>query len=96
MRQTLKEKWIKALESGEYKQGQGVLVRGYQDNKTFCCLGVLCDITDSRLRQNTYMPGTATLKKCGLSFKTANLLASKNDRGESFKKIARWLKENKV
>ena len=36
----IKTKWIKALRSGEYKQGEKYL---NQDNK-FCCLGILCDI----------------------------------------------------
>lgn len=34
------EKWVEALESGEYEQTTGAL----QDNHGFCCLGVLCDV----------------------------------------------------
>jgi hypothetical protein len=37
----IKEKWIKALRSGEYKQGIGVLRNRRNE---FCCLGVLCNI----------------------------------------------------
>ena len=37
----IKAKWVAALRSGEYKQGQNFLNKGDQ----FCCLGVLCDIT---------------------------------------------------
>lgn len=40
----LKAKWVKALRSGEYKQGRGYL-RQVESN-SFCCLGVLCDIID--------------------------------------------------
>jgi hypothetical protein len=36
----IKERWITALESGEYKQGTGVL----RNENEFCCLGVLCDL----------------------------------------------------
>jgi predicted nucleotidyltransferase len=36
----IKEKWINALRSGEYKQGKGCLYNG----ESFCCLGVLFDI----------------------------------------------------
>lgn len=36
----LKAKWLAALRSGNYTQGQGVLNK---DNK-MCCLGVLCDV----------------------------------------------------
>lgn len=35
-----KQLWLKALRSGEYKQGKEYLRR----NDEFCCLGVLCDI----------------------------------------------------
>jgi hypothetical protein len=40
MNKEVKEKWLAALRSGEYKQGRHALK---QDNN-FCCLGVLCDI----------------------------------------------------
>lgn len=36
----VKEMWIEALESGEYKQGMGCLNSGDK----FCCLGVLCEL----------------------------------------------------
>lgn len=40
MNPKIKEMWIEALESGEYKQGHGQLEKDGQ----FCCLGVLCDL----------------------------------------------------
>lgn len=40
MKKEIAEKWIAALESGEYEQGQGSLRK---DGK-FCCLGVLCEV----------------------------------------------------
>lgn len=48
-RSELIEKWLEALESGEYKQGTGVLVEGLVDTENnkhpkYCCLGVLCDV----------------------------------------------------
>lgn len=36
------ERWCNALESGHYKQGSGALQAG----GCFCCLGVLCDISE--------------------------------------------------
>ena len=42
MNAEVKEKWLTALESGEYTQGQNMLHDAI--NKEFCCLGVLCDI----------------------------------------------------
>ncbi len=41
MNQDIKEKWVAALRSGEYKQGKNRLRT--HTNK-FCCLGVLCDL----------------------------------------------------
>lgn len=37
-----KERWLKALRGGDYKQGKGALREGDK----FCCLGVLCDVVD--------------------------------------------------
>ena len=46
------KKWVKALRSGKYKQGRGVLKHN-RENKTFhCCLGVLCEIYNDQMRQN--------------------------------------------
>lgn len=41
MNQIIKDKWLKALRSGEYKQGYGHL---RQDDGCFCVMGVLCDL----------------------------------------------------
>lgn len=40
MKPKVKEKWLEALRSGEYKQTKKHL----RDENGFCCLGVLCDI----------------------------------------------------
>jgi hypothetical protein len=40
MNPQVKENWVNALLSGEYKQGTGNLKSG----TGFCCLGVLCDL----------------------------------------------------
>lgn len=43
MKKSIAMKWVKALRSGEYKQGQpGVLSDGQGG---FCCLGVLCQVS---------------------------------------------------
>jgi len=44
MNPKIKEKWIEALRSGEYKQGQEALLNVYEDTKEYCCLGVLCEL----------------------------------------------------
>ena len=43
MQSDLKQKWIEALRSGKYEQGQMFLNR----SNTYCCLGVLCEISVS-------------------------------------------------
>jgi hypothetical protein len=42
--QEVKDQWVAALRSGEYKQGKGVLHRKVGGEDQFCCLGVLCDL----------------------------------------------------
>ena len=44
MNKQVKERWIKALRSGKYKQGQHLLVSNDLDKKYYCCLGVLCQL----------------------------------------------------
>jgi hypothetical protein len=40
----LQEKWLQALESGEWKQADGVLF----DGEGYCCLGVACRLVDDK------------------------------------------------
>jgi len=46
MKKTVMKKWVKALRSGEYSQGEGQLVDS-RDN--FCCLGVLCNLAPTKI-----------------------------------------------
>jgi hypothetical protein len=42
----VKALWVKALRSGEYKQTRQKLLRvSDADTKSYCCLGVLCDLS---------------------------------------------------
>lgn len=41
MNPEVKKLWVKALRSGKYKQGTGVL---HRTDDRFCCLGVLCEV----------------------------------------------------
>lgn len=63
MDQVIKEKWIAALESGEYKQCNGQL--SYKDG--FCCLGVLTDLylkeTNQEWNQNGILRDHGGLNK---------------------------------
>jgi hypothetical protein len=47
MKADIKDRWIKALRSGEYKQCRSQL-HNVKEN-SFCCLGVLCDLTKEEL-----------------------------------------------
>lgn len=45
MEQELKDRWLEALESGDYQKGTGYLkYRAPNGHIEFCCLGVLADI----------------------------------------------------
>lgn len=81
MKPEVKEAWINALRSGEYKQGRGTLhQRGTEDREgapdKFCCLGVLCDLayrdgvverkeTES-YKVPRYVYGDPSLQNCGM------------------------------
>jgi hypothetical protein len=40
----VKEEWVSALRSGDYKKGTGFLrIKGPKQDK-YCCLGILCDL----------------------------------------------------
>lgn len=43
-----REKWLKALEGRKYKQGEGQLHN--DDEDSFCCLGVLCDVMKKQVK----------------------------------------------
>lgn len=92
----LKAKWVAALRSGNFAQGSAQLKRGYLDEPTYCCLGVLCEVTipeSSGWRSSGYI-GNYFVKKIGLpeswqsedntcNFKDAEpqrVLAMMNDR----------------
>src|SRR5690242_16385148 len=57
MNQDIKKKWVDALKSGEYTQGQFVL-RSFED--TYCCLGVLCDLYAKETGKGNWQEGKDT------------------------------------
>lgn len=44
MKKRIKTKWLSALRSDEYQQCQEQLRVDSETDRSFCCLGVLCDI----------------------------------------------------
>jgi hypothetical protein len=53
MKQNIMKKWVNALRSGKYKQGQGAL-KQYNDKgqAQHCCLGVLCELYNDTMKKN--------------------------------------------
>ena len=47
----LYDRWIEALEHGDYKKGRNVLRTEHDE---YCCLGVACDLVDSDQWNNPY------------------------------------------
>lgn len=53
MNERVMKKWTKALRSGKYKQGYAALcVEDTKGTKSFCCLGVLCDLYNKEMKKN--------------------------------------------
>ena len=47
------KKWVKALRSGKFKQGQGTLKQFNKKGQAqHCCLGVLCELYNQEMKKN--------------------------------------------
>lgn len=85
MDKKLKAKWVKALRSGRYPQGDGELY--IAEHGTFCCLGVLhicAGYTSEEIDGFTFKDSAELLG----SEDYANELAGLNDAGAPFELIA--------
>lgn len=103
-------KWVKALESGRYKQGEGQLSK----DGAYCCLGVA-----ARINRATHDPSETNLllnvrpyanngehlyslaKELGITETREKKLVRMNDgdafsgdKQRSFKYIAKWIRKN--
>lgn len=64
MKKEVAKKWVKALRSGKYKQGQRYLKQFNSKNQPrHCCLGVLCELYDETMKKNHKK--TLVSKTCG-------------------------------
>lgn len=90
MNEKYKELWVKALRSGEYKQGCGKLKTEIKDRVTdkvdvfHCCLGVLGEIinNENELMQVSLEAGwltVETVNSLGISWEQQATLSSMND-----------------
>ena len=98
----LKAKWVKALRSGKYKQGRGMLLDG---KGRMCCLGVLESIC--RTPKKVLLANPTTLipvegSERGVSIHVRRTLALMNDgdkydstrKPKTFKQIATYIEKN--
>jgi hypothetical protein len=52
MNKKVMKKWVKALLSGKYKQGRGLLKQtDHKDIIRHCCLGVLCELYNEDMKE---------------------------------------------
>lgn len=57
MKAEIKSKWLAALRSGEYAQTSQVLSRVEDGKRSYCCLGVLCEVMGAKRDGNYKLPG---------------------------------------
>lgn len=105
MPKDLKEKWLAALRSGEYKQSQqelGTPERG------FCCLGLLQYIVDGKTESDGIRDELPSSKWCGehgcdwdlIDYQNGNLSLDEgcaselNDNGYTFAEIANLIEQH--
>lgn len=104
MKAAAKKRWIEALRSGKFLQGQRRLRPTKQE---YCCLGVLAKTEGEKFtkakgphygirgdkgdgRADVVLPKWF-LAKVGLSVKQQSTLAGKNDKGQTFDQIATYI-----
>lgn len=97
MTKELRDKWVSALRSGDYAQGQKRL-RQEGDTPKYCCLGVLADLVDRNGWCHAEGYGFAWnamgYKPALLPDDVENELCRLNDQGASFDVIAAWIEAN--
>lgn len=107
MNKKIKAKWLRALRSGKFKQGQQTLCAKTDDDYEFCCIGVLAHIAISAPwaqfgyehtfegnGENTTTLSSKILRRVGLKDDIQTKLIVMNDNGKSFKQIANWIERN--
>lgn len=99
MNPEVKQKWLKALRSGEYEQA----VHWLRVDTSYCCLGVLTHIYEPTHESlfNCACPENEICEWAGLPFSedsegqnVTSELMTMNDSGKSFDEIADWIEEN--
>lgn len=101
MKKGIRNRWVKALRSGKYKQGQSRLATKtlgpcLKSIEEYCCLGVLCKIQDPG---QAHWDGSESLPpdilSAGLDNKAMQKLVMMNDEDHrTFKGIATWIEKH--
>lgn len=67
MRKEVMKKWVRALRSGKYKQGESFLKCDWTRKGTrHCCLGVLCELYNNNMKKNKKKTIPETTKDSGV------------------------------
>ena len=110
MKAEVKEKWVKALRSHEFKQGKGRLKIEKSDGKlNYCCLGVLHEVDNGKWHKGITQYYTGSTRSVlnsssvrlfgkftrGLTSDESLILTKMNDEdGKKFYQIANWIEKN--
>jgi hypothetical protein len=110
MNPEIKQKWVDALRSGEYKQGRGSLRQKHEGgDATYCCMGVLaCLLGEPEeamgssfiYSKSDFASGKYQVRKCHEDDHVPNArdrwtLSYFNDKEDrSFLEIADWIEAN--
>jgi hypothetical protein len=87
MKKDVAKKWVKALRSGKYKQGETYL-KQFNDNgqAKHCCLGVLCELYNDSMKKNH----KKTLSTKIRSKHSTDCVTFNNKEGELPKVVMKW------
>ena len=108
MKKPLRNQWMKALRSGDYKQGRCCLYYKDRGGEVWCCLGVLRHIADPKdelsFEDDGLMLDTEQLNAFSLKDAEHKYLMAMNDgrtksgetviETQTFNQIADWIGEN--
>lgn len=86
----LKDKWIKALRSGKFRQARGRLTKGKNHH---CCIGVAAVVANPKIKLGVSTGDAAAL--VGINSSEQQVLVDMNDHERrSFKTIADYIEKN--
>lgn len=100
MKKSLRDAWVKALRSGQFKQTTGRLVK----HEGYCCLGVLCEVSGVVYDKSAhdldgavvslYNAGFGDLGDNDCGTKQERLISMNDDEKLGFPEIADYIEAN--